>query len=90
MCTAADLLTLTNQQGMELTAADGELIDQVLDIHRTVLASKDDIRELDRYWPADETRDGREIWWNYLTLDYTSPTAARSGASMTCPPWRRT
>ena len=66
-----DLLTLTYQQGMELTAADGELIDQVLDLHRTVLASKDDIRELDRYWPADETRDGREIWWNYLTLDYT-------------------
>lgn len=66
-----DLLTLTNQQGMELTAADGELIDQVLDLHRTVLASKDDIREMDRYWPADETRDGREIWWNYLTLDYT-------------------
>lgn len=66
-----DLLTLTNQQGMELTATDGDLIDQVLDIHRTVLASKDDIRELDRYWPADETRDGREIWWNYLTLDYT-------------------
>lgn len=66
-----DLLTLTNQQGMELTAADGDLIDQVLDLHRTVLASKDDIREMDRYWPADETRDGREIWWNYLTLDYT-------------------
>ena len=66
-----DLLTLTYQQGIELTAADGDLIDQVLDIHRTVLASKDDIREMDRYWPADETRDGREIWWNYLTLDYT-------------------
>ncbi len=66
-----DLLTLTNQQGMELTAADGELIDQVLDLHRTVLASKDDIRELDRYWSTGETGDGQEIWWNYLTLDYT-------------------
>ena len=53
------------------TATDGELIDQVLDIHRTVLASKDDIRELDRYWSTGETGDGQEIWWNYLTLDYT-------------------
>lgn len=66
-----DLLTLTYQQGIELTAADGDLIDQVLDIHRTVLASKDDIRELDRYWSTGETGDGQEIWWNYLTLDYT-------------------
>ena len=53
------------------TATDGELIDQVLDLHRTVLASKDDIRELDRYWSTGETGDGQEIWWNYLTLDYT-------------------
>ena len=60
------------QHTITLSAAtDGELIDQVLDIHRTVLASKDDIRELDRYWSTGETGDGQEIWWNYLTLDYT-------------------
>ena len=60
------------QHTITLSAAtDGELIDQVLDLHRTVLASKDDIRELDRYWSTGETGDGQEIWWNYLTLDYT-------------------
>ena len=71
-------LTLTSQQGMELSAVtDGDLIDQVLDLHRTVLASKDDIRELDRYWPADETRDGRELHWEYLNLIYTLTDGSR-------------
>lgn len=71
-------LTLTSQQGMELSAVtDGDLIDQVLDLHRTVLASKDDIRELDRYWPAGETGDGRELHWEYLNLIYTLTDGSR-------------
>lgn len=64
-------ISLTRMEWAELTAGeDDALIYQVLYLHQAILDQKDYIHAMDAYWKTDETADGREIRWAYVTLRY--------------------